>query len=187
MSLSLLSRVAIGDRAAVDDCVTHYGGLLWSLARRHSPDLASAEDAVQEIFVDIWKNAARFDVRQGSELTFVAMLARRRLVDRRRRDARSVPTTPLDRSLEVPAKTGIDRLVIQEQVDQARQGIAELRAEERQVLELALDHGLSSSEIAARLSLPLGTVKSLARRGMQRLRDLLGHSRSQTMSTSENS
>src|SRR5689334_16385093 len=72
---SILQRIATGERAAVQECIDAYGGLIWSLARRWSPAPHEAEDAVQEIFIDLWKSAARFDQAQASETTFVAMIA----------------------------------------------------------------------------------------------------------------
>ena len=85
MAETILQRIAAGDAAAVDDCLRQYGGLVWSLARRFSHDHAESEDAVQEVFLDVWKSAARFDEAMGSEATFITMIARRRLIDRRRK------------------------------------------------------------------------------------------------------
>ena len=82
---NVLHRVAAGDRAAVRECLARYGGLVWSLVRRSTSDAAEAEDAVQEIFVDVWQSASRFDPAVASEATFIAMIARRRLIDRARR------------------------------------------------------------------------------------------------------
>ena len=76
----ILERIAAGDPAAVDDCLRSYGGLVWSLARRFSPNHAEAEDAVQEIFIDVWRSAARFDRQRASENTYITMIARRRLI-----------------------------------------------------------------------------------------------------------
>ena len=78
---SLLQRIATGDEAAVDNCVDRYSNLIWSLALRMLPTAADAEDAVQEIFVEVWKNADRFDPEVGAEKTYILMLARRRLID----------------------------------------------------------------------------------------------------------
>ena len=90
LQVPLLPRIANGETAAIDECLDRYGGLVWSLARRLSPSPSDAEDAVQEIFVDIWRNASRFREDVASEVTFVAMLARRRLVSRMRRSQRDV-------------------------------------------------------------------------------------------------
>ncbi len=81
---TILQRVAAGDSSAVDDCLAQYGALVWSLARRHSPNYSDAEDAVQEAFLGIWQGAGRFDPEKGSETTFITMIVRRRLIDRRR-------------------------------------------------------------------------------------------------------
>ena len=81
----LLPLVAGGDREAATRCIRRYGPLVWSIALRLSPTLQDAEDAVQEIFLDIWRHAARFDATRGSEKVFVTILARRKLIDRCRR------------------------------------------------------------------------------------------------------
>ena len=81
---SVLARVGAGDASAVRDALQRFGGLVWALARRMSANTSDAEDAVQEIFVDVWKSAKKFDPAAGSEATFVAMIARRRLIDRMR-------------------------------------------------------------------------------------------------------
>ena len=81
---SILQRVAAGDMAAMQECIDRYGGLVWSLARRLSLSPAEAEDGVQEAFIELWKHAERFDPEVASETTFVSMIARRRLIDRRR-------------------------------------------------------------------------------------------------------
>ncbi|HTK36951.1 MAG TPA: sigma-70 family RNA polymerase sigma factor, partial [Pyrinomonadaceae bacterium] len=82
MAQAILQRIAAGDRTAVQDCLDTYGGLVWSIARKMLRSNEDTEDAVQEIFVDIWKNAERYDDAQSSETTFIAMIARRRLIDR---------------------------------------------------------------------------------------------------------
>ncbi|MCX5746449.1 MAG: sigma-70 family RNA polymerase sigma factor, partial [Proteobacteria bacterium] len=89
----LLARVAVGDRGALRECLDRYGGLVWSIARRF--EASEAEDAVQEIFVDLWKSAVRYDPEVASEPTFIAMIARRRLIDRRRSRGRRPATEPM--------------------------------------------------------------------------------------------
>jgi RNA polymerase sigma-70 factor, ECF subfamily len=165
--------MASGDPAAVRECMDRYGSLVWSLARRLSRTASDAEDAAQEIFLDIWRSAARYDASRGSDQVFVATIARRRLIDRMRRKTAEPPTEPPE-ALESIAwsdaasspETALDAV-------QAARALAELRPEQRQVLELGLMHGFSQTEIAARLSLPLGTVKSLMRRGLLRVRELM--------------
>ncbi len=80
----LLQRIAQGDESAVPACLAAYGGLVWSLARRYASDPSDAEDAAQEVFIELWRHAGRFDPAVASEATFVATVARRRLLDRAR-------------------------------------------------------------------------------------------------------
>jgi RNA polymerase sigma-70 factor (ECF subfamily) len=142
------------------------------MARRMSRTTSDAEDATQEIFLQIWRHAARFDCSVGSEQTFVAMIARRRLIDRLRK-INAEP--PMESSSEV-----VDSIATAEpghssetsiKAQRAMEALAELRSEHRQVLELGILEGLTHVEIARRLGLPLGTVKSFIRRGLIRVRE----------------
>ncbi len=165
----LLARVATGDAEAVRACIARYGGLVWSLARRFEPH--DAEDAVQEIFLDLWKSAARFDPGVASEPAFVTVIARRRLIDRRRSRGRR-PT--LEAGLELPVVVDqSNRPDTCAEANQAARALAQLRPEQRQVLMLAACHGLSHHEIASETGLPLGTVKAHARRGLLSIRAAL--------------
>jgi RNA polymerase sigma factor (sigma-70 family) len=171
---TLLERVAGGDAAAVDECLSKYGGLVWSLARRLCGSHEDAEDAVQEVFLEIWRNAARFDAQIASEATYITMIARRRLIDRFRRRKRDPETTPI---YEDPASARVEHVEqteIFEEAARARRYMQELRPQERDVLELSINHGLSQTQIAEARNLPLGTVKTHARRGLMRLRELMG-------------
>lgn len=174
LQVPLLPRIANGETAAIDECLDRYGGLVWSLARRLSPSLSDAEDAVQEIFVDVWKNASRFREDMASEVTFVAMLARRRLISRMRQSQRNLGAQPIDEStLQYAAPQPLARLDITDEASQATACLERLKSDEREVLELSIYHGLPQSQIATRIGLPLGTVKSHARRGLSQLRDCM--------------
>lgn len=94
-SVSILERVAAQDPTSFRECVEKYGGLVWSLARRFTPNHADAEDATQEIFLDLWQKAGRWDRNKSSEVTFVTMLARRKLIDRFRKSNRSIEWSSL--------------------------------------------------------------------------------------------
>ena len=169
--MSLLQRIASGDPAAVRECIEHYGALVWSLARRLSRSPSDAEDATQEIFLDIWRSAGRYDPSQGTDKVFIAMIARRRLIDRLRKTTAEPPMDPVETLDKVAwADPGISSETATE-AERAARALAELRPDHRQVLELGLMHGLSQSEIAARLELPLGTVKSFMRRGLLKVRE----------------
>jgi RNA polymerase sigma-70 factor, ECF subfamily len=171
---TILQRIADGDENAVQECLKTYGGLVWSLARRMLRNSDDAEDAVQEIFVDIWKNAERFDPAQASETTFVAMIARRRLIDRIRFVQRRVSADSIDDMLVEPVEQkGIDAQTMVE-AREAFKALNELRPEQRQVLQLSIIHGLSHQEISDATGMPLGTVKTHARRGLMQAREILG-------------
>jgi RNA polymerase sigma-70 factor (ECF subfamily) len=165
---ALLPRVAGGDPGAVRDCLARYGGLVWSIARRF--EAGDAEDAVQEIFLDLWRSAARYDPRIASEPAFVAMIARRRLIDRRRTRLRRPTTETI--AADPPAADPAPRPDSCAEASQAARALDRLRPEQRHVLVLAT-HGLSHGEIAERTGMPLGTVKAHARRGLQSIRAAL--------------
>ncbi len=166
----LLVRASLGDDAAVRGCVTRFGGLVWGLARRLSPSPADAEDAAQEIFLDLWRHGARYDAARGSEEVFVAMLARRRLVDRRRKVLRRPATAPLAEAAEASVQGDAERCA---EAGLAVRAMAGLRAEQREVLRLSVTVGLTHEEIAGQTGMPLGTVKAHARRGLHRIRAAL--------------
>ena len=169
---TLLARVAAGDGTAVREVLARYANLVWSIARRFEP--SEAEDAVQEIFLDLWKSAGRYDATRGSEVTFIAMIARRRLIDRRRTRRRR----PQDSAqvgevvLEELAADGTS-LATTADAAKAAHALDQLRPEQRQVLVLSTCHGLSHGEIAQQTGMPLGTVKAHARRGLISIRAAL--------------
>ena len=173
MSSSVLQRIAAGDSDAVRECLGQYGALVWGLARRLSRTPADAEDATQEIFLDIWRSAGRFDPSQGSDQVFIATIARRRLIDRLRKNQREPPMDPVEVLDSVPWTETASSAETCSEADLASRALADLKPDQRRVLELGLLQGLSQSEIAARLGMPLGSVKSSMRRGLIKIRDAL--------------
>lgn len=165
----LLERVAAGDAVATRECLARYGGLVWSIARRF--EYSDAEDAVQEIFLDLWKSAGRFDPTIASETAFVAMIARRRLIDRRRSQRRRLSTEQMPEQPNF-ADTASSPETCAE-ASQASRALDQLRPEQRQVLVMSTAHGMSHGEIAAQTGMPLGTVKAHARRGLLSIRAAL--------------
>jgi len=170
----LLPNVAKGDPIAVRSCIDRFGGLVWSLARRMCPTDAQAEDAVQEIFVEVWKNAYKYDERVASETAFVAMLARRRLIDRRRRESRRIDKGVIVDDAGPAAPVGEPVADEADDVRRASEALTRLSEEQQRVLRLSIFQGLSHEKIATSTGLPLGTVKTHARRGLMKLRELLG-------------
>jgi RNA polymerase sigma-70 factor (ECF subfamily) len=178
----LLPAVARGEAAAVKACLDRYGALVWSLARRMCRSGADAEDAVQEIFVSVWKNAARFDPEKGSEVTFIATIARRRLIDRMRHAGRRPAPGGIDADggMAVTDDTVGATIEQREEVLLAGRALAELTEDQRRVLQMSIGHGLSHEKIAEATGIPLGTVKTHIRRGLIRVRSLLEEHRERT-------
>lgn len=179
----LLTRIAGGEQAAVPECISRYGGLIWTLARRRLPSREDAEDVVQEVFVDLWRSADRFDPQVAEEITFVAMIARRRIIDRVRRRAGLPDTSSIDESgaadvfdpsADVPVGR---RLELGEEARIADEHFDRLQPDEQRVLRLSIYDSLSHAAIAAHTGLPLGTVKSHIRRGLESLRRALASRR----------
>ncbi len=177
-----MPRIAAGDELAVRECVACYGPLIWALVRRWSPDLRDAEDAVQDVFVDLWRSAARYDASRASEAGFVAMITRRRLIDRLRKRQRAIEFEPLPDNFDIAQddEVEVDREL---RVERAHEALRALPAAQRTMLELSLLHGRTHDEIARETNTPLGTVKSHIRRGLQRARTLLADPAAQAHAT----
>ncbi len=173
---SFLQRIAAGDSAAVRECIERYGPLVLAQARRLGLPEAQAEDAVQETFIDLWKHAHRFDPARAAESTFVTMIARRRLIDLRRRGASGVPTKPLEDLDFGTTDHDLSELEHADEAAVARRALAQLKPEEQKLIRMSIVAGLTHREIAASTGMPLGTVKSHLRRSLGRVRELLGAS-----------
>ena len=168
-----LQKVAAGDAAAVQECIDRYGGLVYTLARRMCPAGAEVDDAVQEVFIELWRKAERYDPGIAEESVFVAMIARRRLIDMQRRLARHGGQEELPESLDSGLEGAEAAAELRDSAEVAERAFRELRPEQQKVLRLAVWDGLSHQRISEVTGLPLGTVKTHARRGLHRLRELL--------------
>ena len=167
---SILPLVAAGNRDAMERCLERYENLVWSAARRYLGASAEAEDIVQEIFIELWQKAGRYDPTRASESTFVMLIARRRLLDERRRQSRQPAVAPLERAEERESQPEAGSALD----DDARQVLGALQglpAEQQRLLKMSLGEGLTHAEISAQTAVPLGTVKTLLRRGLLRLRE----------------
>lgn len=169
----LLPRIAAGDERAVDECVDRYQRLVWSLARRLGPRPDELEDAVQEIFVEVWRSADRFDATRGTEATFVATIARRRLIDRRRREQNRPDERPLLPDENIPGPDLAEEIDQRSEAGLAARELLRLDESARRLVVLSVIHGLSHGEIALATATPLGTVKSTIRRSLRRVREAL--------------
>jgi RNA polymerase sigma-70 factor (ECF subfamily) len=176
----VLNRIAAGDADAVQECIDLYGNLVWTIARRFTRSAADTEDAVQDVFIDLWKSAGRFDPARATEAAFVAMVARRRLIDHVRRSERRPQTTEIPDNFEIP---GTDAHHVEMSADAAlaARALQQIKPEQRDVLMMSFYHGMTHAEIVEETGLPLGTVKSHIRRGLGEVRRILGDPGSPTM------
>lgn len=173
---ALITRIAAGDRDAFSRFYDLLAPTAFGLIRRVLRDPEAAAEVLQEVFWQVWREAPRYDPKRGSPEAWLVMRAKTRAIDRlrsiRRRDRTFV--APVDESVaqsndgpaENPAVVAEDRGLVQT-------ALAQLPEPQRRVIELAFFEGLTQSEIATRLGEPLGTVKTRARLGLERLRGAL--------------
>ncbi|MFJ4471462.1 sigma-70 family RNA polymerase sigma factor [Streptomyces sp. NPDC089424] len=172
----LLIRVAGGDQVAFEELYALVSGPVFGLVRRVVRDAAQSEEVAQEVLLELWRSAARFDPARGSALSWILTLAHRRAVDRVRsaraagereqREAMRSGTPPFDQVAE-EVEAGLER-------EWVRRCLNRLTALQRESVTLAYYDGYTYREVAQRLSLPLGTVKTRMRDGLTRLRECLG-------------
>ena len=164
---ALLRRLTAGDPAALGEFYDLYAGLVNGLAVRILRDAAEAEDLVQEVFIQVWRQAARYDPGRGSPEAWLCTIARSRALDRLRRRAarREEPGDPPPMSASERPRP--------EEVLAVRKALRALSRDQRAALELAYYEGLTQTEIADRLGQPLGTVKTRMRTALMRLRGVL--------------
>lgn len=173
---TLLERVSRGDRDAFESVYTAVAGSVLGLVRRVLRDPAQSEEVAQEVLIEVWRSAARFDRDQGSAMAWVMMLAHRRAVDRVRSAQASADrehrAAVLDHSPAFDEVTEqVERRLEREQV---RRCLGQLTELQRESVQLAYYRGLTYRETADLLGAALGTVKTRLRDGLIRLRDCLG-------------
>ncbi len=168
---ALLPRIAAGDSAAVEQFVKRYERVIWWMARQYA--FRDPEDAVQDVFLALWKSAPRYDSSKAKESTFVGMLARRKLIDRYRKTTRRLPTQDIETAPEASFSQESSAETDAEAALASRIMRRELRPEQRSVIELSIFEGLSHREISTRTGMPIGTVKTHIRRGLMQLRELM--------------
>ncbi|MBX9398614.1 sigma-70 family RNA polymerase sigma factor [Streptomyces sp. TRM72054] len=172
----LLVRVASGDHMAFEELYALVSGPVFGLVKRVVRDPAQSEEVAQEVLLELWRSAARFDPGRGSALAWILTLAHRRAVDRVRsaraagereqREALRAGTPAFDHVAE-EVEAGLER-------EWVRRCLNRLTALQRESVTLAYYDGYTYREVAERLSLPLGTVKTRMRDGLTRLRECLG-------------
>lgn len=166
--LELVREIALGERGALAALYDRYAGVLNQLGRQILRDAHESEDVVHEVFVELWQRAGDYDPERGAVRTWIMLRMRSRCLDRVRsaRMTRSVALAPgeVDALGTAPDETnGPDRARV-------RSIMGRLPRPQREVLELGYFEGLSCSEIAERLSVPIGTVKSRVAAALDNLR-----------------
>lgn len=170
----LMQRVAEGDQSAVAELYDRFNVLVFQAARQVLNSRAEAEDAVQEIFVRLWRTADRYDPNRAKLVTWVMLIARRHVIDRlRRRSVRPDQGAGEGPALDQSPAAQRERGPEEAEREKIRARIAELPALQRTVIERAYLQGFTLREISEQLQAPLGTVKSALSRGLGRLRDRL--------------
>ena len=169
-------RMARGDGSAVAELYDRHSRAIYSLALRMLTDSAEAEDVVQDVFTQAWRQASRYDASRAPVIGWLLVMARARALDRLRARKSRISVTAFDVATTDPADPGLalDQLAISnEEAARVREALAALPDGQRETIELAYYKGLSQSDIAERLSQPLGTVKTRMRAGLLKLRDVL--------------
>ena len=168
----VLAAIAGGDDQGLAELYDRYGRLAYGLAYRVLHDQALAEDAVQDAFLAIWRSADRFLVERAKASTWILTLVHRRSVDLvRREDLRRAEQ--LDETPEAAGASVPDEADLREKRTAVQAALRELPQDQRQALELAYYGGFTQSELAERLGVPLGTIKSRMFAGLSRLRELV--------------
>ena len=168
---SILKLIATGDDSAFNLLIEKYGNLVWAIGRKFLYKESDVEDAVQEVFIAIWKAAEKFDHTKASEVTFISMIARRRFIDYLRKVSKHRNLQSID---EDNGQELFKESILNESTDLQliKDAIGTLEIEDQELLKLSIYQGYSHSEIAKLLNIPLGTVKTRIRRNLIKLKGL---------------
>ena len=164
---ALIGRIRAGDETAMADLYDRYSGIVYGVALRVLGNTTAAEDVLQEVFLQLWRNPQAFDADRGRLPAWLAVIARNRAIDHLRK------RPPEDDIEDLAISTGVSLENTTAQrlaVDKVRGVLTQLPAEQRRLLELAFFEGMTHSEIAAKTGEALGTIKTRIRTGLLALR-----------------
>jgi len=172
----LLRRAGRGDQSAFADLYDALSPLVYGVVLKVVRDPSQAEEVAQEVFVELWRLAARFDGTKGSAKTWAATLAHRRAIDRVRSEQASRVRQDRDANQTIRIESDVVAAEVEQSFDQVRvrRALTQLSELQREAVELAYFGGHTYREVAVLLDVAEGTVKSRIRDGMIRLRDELG-------------
>lgn len=183
---AIMAAVARGSDEALRRLYDRYGRMVYAVSYRMTADAQLAEECTQDVFLRAWRRAGEYDPGRGKVSTWLFAIARNRSIELWRAGARrSAHTQTLAAALQVDGRSPDDPAELASAADEAirvAEALAELPREQLETIQLAYFEGLSHSEIAERLDLPLGTVKGRIRLALDRLRDLAGELRLEQVS-----
>jgi RNA polymerase sigma-70 factor, ECF subfamily len=169
--MRLVARIRAGDQQAMSELYDRYSTVVYAVGLRVLQDAAAAEDVLQDIFLQLWRNPDAFDASRGSLAAWLAVIARHRAIDRLRKRR---PETDIEECVIAGGpdlRDESERALVLEKV---RNVLAEMSAEQATALDLAFFQGLTHTEIAEKTGAPLGTIKTRIRTGLQQLRRKFG-------------
>jgi len=165
--MRLIARLRAGDQQAMSELYERYGKVVYAVALRVLQDAAAAEDVLQDVFLQLWRNPDAFDASRGSLAAWLAVIARHRSIDRLRKRR---PETDIEECVITSGPDLRDETERTLVIEKVRGALAEMNPDQRSALELAFFQGLTHSEIAEKTGEPLGTIKTRIRSGLQQLR-----------------
>jgi RNA polymerase sigma-70 factor, ECF subfamily len=169
---ALIDRILQRDETALAAIYDRYAGMLSSVLNRILRDTQAAEEILQDIFLQLWRSASRFDASRGSLPGWLLVIARNRAISRLRRHNPAAGEELGENSVALPVN--LESVIAQrELLDRVKGALENLPAEQRAMIELAYFEGLTHSEIAQRTGDPLGTVKTRLRSGVESLKRAL--------------
>ena len=169
----LMRSVAAGDRDALSTLYERTSAKMFGICSRVLGNAGEAEEALQDVYLTVWRNAGRYDAAKASPITWLAVVARNRAIDRLR--LRRLPTAPLDDAAGIAddSESAFDMLERDQENRRLAHCLDELEERQRLMIRAAFLDGATYPELAERESVPLGTMKSWIRRGLMRLRGCL--------------
>jgi RNA polymerase sigma factor (sigma-70 family) len=180
---AVVALVARGDEAGLAELYDRYGSTAYGLALRVLRDPALAEDAVQEAFLDVWRSAVRFVPERAKASTWLLTFVHRRAVDLVRREERR-RGEPLEQAKEPAGEATDEAAWLRLERERVQGALAALPDQQREALELAYYGGFTQSELADRLGVPIGTIKSRMFAGLNRLAELLANGNTEWQTSS---